>query len=45
MANSRFNKQVSPKGYQAGGKVKKNGWRNDAETYDGETYDEKRWTS
>ena len=29
MANRLYNKQVTPKGYKMGGRVKKNGWRND----------------
>ena len=31
MANRLYNKQISPKGYMKGGRVKKNGWRNDEE--------------
>ena len=29
MANRLYNKQVTPKGYKMGGRVKKNGWWHD----------------
>ena len=42
MVNRLYNKQVSPKGYMKGGRVKKMGGGMMKKRHDGKTYDEKR---